>query len=85
MRRPVDVNCVRHFSLPGWQKSLAGEEHVKAERSEFILSLDGGRAGDIEVYSGKGKRRTLLCDQYGHMCYRVNTVATLPSALDVSV
>jgi hypothetical protein len=26
---------------------------VKAERSEFILSLDCGRAGDIEVHPGE--------------------------------
>jgi hypothetical protein len=34
---------------------FAGEEQVKAERSEFILSLDGGRAGIIEDASGRSK------------------------------
>jgi hypothetical protein len=50
--------CQLYFlclASPRWQKSLAGEEHVKAERSEFILSLDGGRAGIIEDASGRNK------------------------------
>lgn len=29
---------------------------VKAERSEFILSLDCGRAGDIKVHPGEDSR-----------------------------
>jgi hypothetical protein len=48
------------FASPRWRKSLAGEEHFKAERSEFILSLDGGRAGIIENASGRSKTKKLL-------------------------
>jgi hypothetical protein len=84
MRRPVNVNCVfLCFVSPRWRKSLAGEEHVKAERSEFILSLDGGRAGIIENASGRSKTRSSF--RLGLFARPSNyAVATLPSALLLS-
>ena len=59
MRRPVDVNCVVFFARIAetfCPARIAG----KAERSEFILSLDGGRAGVIEVHPGEEKLLLLL-------------------------
>jgi len=52
MRRPVDVkSCsgwgkfISDVSLrPDIRRFVAGETAVKAERSEFILSLDGRRS-----------------------------------------
>jgi hypothetical protein len=50
MRRPVGVKSFEIgvssyliFLRPDIRFLLAGEAAVKAERSEFILSLDGGR------------------------------------------
>jgi hypothetical protein len=84
MRRPVNVNCVfLCLASPGWRKSVAGEEHVKAERSKFILSLDGGRAGIIENASGRSKTRSSF--RLGLFARPSNdAVATLPSALLLS-
>jgi hypothetical protein len=75
----LDGLQLRNHSLfrrnPDSRRVWPGEEHVKAERSEFTLSLDGGRAGDIEAHSGKeNDERTFVISRV-IMRYRVNTVA----------
>jgi hypothetical protein len=62
MRRPVSVKCCvvgksYYFPLrPDSESVWPARSTVKAERSEFILSLDCGRAGDIKVDPGEESR-----------------------------
>jgi hypothetical protein len=89
MRRPVNVkgHVVGQVSYLLFSFARIAEVFwparsiVKAERSEFILSLDCGRAGDIEVDPGEDGSKSGPFSLAHRPRFRVFSVATLPSAL----
>ncbi len=56
---------------------MAGEAAVKAERSEFILSLDGGRSRAVVRFSGQ-RKHWIFCFPDLFLTHRVELKLSSP-------
>ena len=87
-RCQVICGCVSSYLMFSFARIsgvfVAGEAAVKAERSEFILSLDGRRRQPQQGSPGKGKHQICSFPNLFHIRAELMLSLTLPSALLLS-